>query len=241
MKDVFGQVLWSYWKGDHSTPHFICRDDGYLDETPTDDYFRTTLSPLEKLIAKYAKGKVLDVGSGAGRALLYFQKKGFDIHGIDVSPLAVKICRDRGGIAELKSIFQIRGGSFETALLFGNNIGIGGDLKGVEKLLKKLSGLVKKDGRLLLTSLDVSKTKNPEHLVYHQKNLKKGRYKGEVKIRVEYKGKKSGWFKWIHVAAEDLKKLASKSGWSLCHLTVRKDGSYGAVFKNISKSLQGKR
>ncbi|MFA6023630.1 MAG: class I SAM-dependent methyltransferase [Candidatus Gracilibacteria bacterium] len=232
MKDTFGQALYGYWKGDHKTPHFVRREDGFLDETPNADYFRPELMSKEKALVKFARGKILDVGSGAGRALLYFGKKGFDICGIDFSPLAVRVCKERGLKAEMKDVFKMRKTSaYNTVLLFGNNIGIGGDLKGAENLLKKLNTLVDKKGRVLLTSMDVSKTDNPKHKAYHQMNLKRRKYVGEVKIRVEYKKAIGTYFKWIHLDSEKLKELAAKTGWKVIYLKVTKDGSYSAVLE----------
>lgn len=232
MKDTFGQALYGYWKGDHETPHFIRRDDGFLDETLTSDYFRTRLMANEKVLAKFVRGKILDVGSGAGRALLYFGKKGFDICGIDFSPLAVRVCKERGLEAEVKDVFKMRETTaYDTILLFGNNIGIGGDLEGAEKLLKKLNTLVDKKGCVLLTSIDVTKTDNPQHHAYHQTNLKKKKYVGEVKIRVEYKKAIGTYFKWIHLDPEKLKELATKTGWKVIYLKVSRNGSYSAVLE----------
>jgi 2-polyprenyl-3-methyl-5-hydroxy-6-metoxy-1,4-benzoquinol methylase len=37
---------------------------------------------------QFVKGRVLDVGCGAGRHSLYLQEKGFDVLGTDISPLA---------------------------------------------------------------------------------------------------------------------------------------------------------
>lgn len=232
MKDVFGKVLLGYWEGDHKTPHFIRRDDGFLDETPTNHYFKTALSPSEKLILKYARGKILDVGCGAGRALLYFQKKNLEVQGIDSSPLAVQVCKERGLRAEVKDVFTMkRPNTFDSVVLFGNNIGIGGDLRGVQELLKKLYSLTKKGGHLLLTSIDVTKTKNPDHLAYHKLNLKKKKYVGEVRIRVEYKNQLSPYFKWIHIDPETLKALAQKANWKLAYLKTSRDGQYSAVLE----------
>jgi len=51
---------------------------------------------IEKKAMEFVKGKVLDIGCGAGRHSIYLQEKGFDVTGIDISPLAVKVCRLRG-------------------------------------------------------------------------------------------------------------------------------------------------
>jgi 2-polyprenyl-3-methyl-5-hydroxy-6-metoxy-1,4-benzoquinol methylase len=41
---------------------------------------------------QFVKGRVLDVGCGEGRHSLYLQEKWFDVLGIDISPLAIKVC-----------------------------------------------------------------------------------------------------------------------------------------------------
>lgn len=232
MKDVFGKALYGYWKGDHKTPHFIRREDGYLDETPTSDYFETKLHTNEKALARYVQGKILDVGCGAGRALAYFQKKGFAVEGIDLSPLAIKVCKERGFQASMKDVFKMsKPVGFGTFLLFGNNIGIGGDLKGAERLLKKLYQLGDKGSRLLLTSIDVRRTKNPAHLAYHQLQLKRKNYVGTVKIRVEYKNATGPYFNWIHIAPEALEEMAKKVGWKIIVMKIKRDGQYAVALE----------
>ncbi|MDG6899020.1 MAG: class I SAM-dependent methyltransferase [Nitrososphaerota archaeon] len=42
------------------------------------------------------KGKVLDVGCGAGRVALYLQGWGLDVVGVDNSPFALRVARLRG-------------------------------------------------------------------------------------------------------------------------------------------------
>ena len=51
---------------------------------------------IEKKAMVFVKGKVLDIGCGVGRHSLYLQKKGFDVLGIDNSPLAIKVSKLRG-------------------------------------------------------------------------------------------------------------------------------------------------
>jgi 2-polyprenyl-3-methyl-5-hydroxy-6-metoxy-1,4-benzoquinol methylase len=45
---------------------------------------------------RYAKGRVLDVGAGAGRVSLHLQDRGQDVVAIDNSPRAIAVCRRRG-------------------------------------------------------------------------------------------------------------------------------------------------
>jgi len=238
MKDVFGQALLNYWQNDHKTHYNIKRDDGRIDGGSLKNYFRKypQFSNIEKKALKHARGKILDVGCGAGRHILYLQKIGLDILGIDESPLAIKVCQERGcKNAKVMDIFKpkLKSNTFDTIILFGNNLGIGGTLKGVKKLLKIIRKLAKKDGRLLLNSIDVNITKDKSHINYREKNLKQNKYIGALKIRIEYKNLISDWFKWINIEPKILKHLASESGWRVEKIYKGKQGNYSAILKTI--------
>jgi 2-polyprenyl-3-methyl-5-hydroxy-6-metoxy-1,4-benzoquinol methylase len=71
------------------------------------------------------RGRVLDVGSGGGRWSLFLQKKGHDVLGIDISPLGVKICKERGlRNVIVKSISEVDSslGKFDTILMMGTTL-----------------------------------------------------------------------------------------------------------------------
>lgn len=96
-EDAFGQSLWAYYNGKESF-EIIERYDGYFDFQDTKAYFTTyeEWAPHERDALGFVKGRVLDVGCGAGRHSLYLQEKGFDVLGIDISPLAIEVCKRRG-------------------------------------------------------------------------------------------------------------------------------------------------
>lgn len=58
-----------------------------------------------------AKGRVLDIGCGAGRFSLHLQQKGFDVTGIDNSRGAVKVCKLRG-VKDVRIMFIDEIGKF---------------------------------------------------------------------------------------------------------------------------------
>ena len=97
--DAYGQQLLAQYLSKQMTVEIIERDDNYID-TGSDPglYFSEyrQWSPLEKRAIKLAKGRVLDVGCGAGRHALYLQAKNFDVVGIDNSPGAIRVCKLRG-------------------------------------------------------------------------------------------------------------------------------------------------
>ena len=102
-------MLWAFYKGRRVFEVFE-RNDGYIAVDLPEIYFSEfeDWAPHQKRAMNFVKGKVLDVGCGAGRHSLYLQGKGFDVIGIDASPLAIKICRLRGvKKAQLMSIEKI--------------------------------------------------------------------------------------------------------------------------------------
>ena len=96
--DIFGKALYDYWRGDHKTKGFYVRDDGLRSNCDLGNYFLQypDFLDIEKKALKFSKGKILDIGCGAGRHVLYLQNKGFDILGIDSSKSAIDVCKGRG-------------------------------------------------------------------------------------------------------------------------------------------------
>src|SRR3989442_9517912 len=96
-QDAQGRLMYDFFKG-KDVFEVIKRDDGFIQANPVSTYFREyrQWSRIEKDAISYVRGRVLDVGCGPGRHSLYLQRKRFDVLGIDVSPLAVKVSKLRG-------------------------------------------------------------------------------------------------------------------------------------------------
>ncbi|OGI15888.1 hypothetical protein A3K63_00810 [Candidatus Micrarchaeota archaeon RBG_16_49_10] len=67
--------------------------------------------PDEELVrlikeGKIPDGKILDICSGSGTQSLFLTERGFDVIGIDISPTAVKISRERAKESGLESKFM---------------------------------------------------------------------------------------------------------------------------------------
>ena len=97
MTDAFGRSLQAYLSGETAV-HVIEREDGYIDEIDTAVYFHEydEWERHEREAILEARGRVLDVGCGAGREALQLQEMGLDVVGIDLSPLALEVSRQRG-------------------------------------------------------------------------------------------------------------------------------------------------
>jgi 2-polyprenyl-3-methyl-5-hydroxy-6-metoxy-1,4-benzoquinol methylase len=127
-EDAFGQALLAHYKGKECL-EVIERDDGYIEVMAASSYFTSydEWPQHEKEALKHAYRRILDVGCGAGRHSLYLQEKGFDVMGIDISPLAIEICKLKGlKKARVMSIDKVEFGpdSFDTILMMWNNFGL---------------------------------------------------------------------------------------------------------------------
>jgi SAM-dependent methyltransferase len=190
--------------------------------------------PHEKEAIKYAKGRVLDIGCGAGRHALYLQKKGFDVLGIDNSPLAIKVCKLRG-LRKVKvvPITQVNfgPGSFDTVLMLGGNFGLFGSFENARQLLKKFYRITSYDARIIAESNDPYKTDNPVHLEYQKFNRRRGRMSGQLRIRVRFEKYVGDWFDYSLVSKEEMKKIIEGTGWKVKRVVDSMKGRYAAIIE----------
>ena len=222
--DLFGDALLDRHAGHLGRMLTIRRDDDHTDTHDPGLYFAETPFAHEVDLLAQARGPVLDVGCGAGRTLLWLQRNGIEATGIDLSPGAVDVSGARGCVdVRHGDIMDDRSPAlaedvFQTVILFGNNVGIGGTMEGAARLLRRLAQLVRPGGFLLITGLDVTQTDNPSHLAYHRSNLSKGRPRGEIRMRFEYQGKVDNWVPWFHPEPSELKLMAQKTDWSVADM-----------------------
>jgi len=230
-QDAIGHEFHDYFAGGGD---IIERDDGYVDAVGTKGYFNEYKDwyPIEKRAMRYAKGRVLDIGCGAGRHALYLQGKGLEVLGIDISPLAIEVCKQRGlANAEVLSITEISSklGVFDTMLMMGNNFGLFGGLERAKRLLGKLGRITSGRGRIIAATRDPYGTEDPAHLTYHERNRQKGRMSGQVRIRVRYKRYTSPWFDYLMVSKEEMEKILNGSGWGVKKYLDSEGSNYVAI------------
>lgn len=228
-QDAFGHMMLDYHKTGRAS-QIGERDDGLIDASQGPEVYFTEYKgwpPHEKKAMRYARGRVLDIGSGAGRHALYLQEKGYDVLGIDNSPLAIEVCKLRGlKNAKVTSITQINSklGVFDTVLMLGNNFGLFGSFEGARRLLKKLNKITSENSRIIAESNDIYKTDIPEHLSYHELNRERGRMAGQIKLRVRYKKYATPWFDYLMVSKEEMENILDGTDWKVNRF-IESDGS----------------
>jgi SAM-dependent methyltransferase len=219
--DAMGQELYAYFKG-KSVPEIVERDDGFISTGMSGSLyfadFKDWLKP-EKQAAKFVKGNVLDIGCGAGRVELYFQKKGFRVVGIDVSPLALEVSRSRGAKETRKmSVDQVGKfpkGSFDTIVMYGHNFGLFASYKKAKAILKKFYRITSDNALIVASGADPYKTKDPLHLEYHKFNKKRRRMAGQLRIRVRYRNYTGKWFDYLFASKSEIEDILKGTGWQV--------------------------
>jgi hypothetical protein len=64
-------------------------------------------------------------------------------------------------------------------------------------LLRRLRSLANVSARILAESVDPYKTDKPEHLAYHERNRRRGRMPGQLRIRVRHGAYRTPWFDYL--------------------------------------------
>ncbi len=219
-QDAYGHEVYDYLHGIPSR-EIVERDDGYFDiSSGAPAYFAPFKHWLtyEKKAIRYARGRVLDIGCGAGRVLLHLQERGHECVGIDISPLAIKTCKERGAKdARIMPITQIsqRLGQFDSIVMFGNNFGLMGGRRRGKWLLRKLYLITTPGARIIAASADPYPTKEPDHLLYQKLNRKRGRMGGQIRIRIRYKTYVTPWFDYLLASREEIIDLLAGTGWQV--------------------------
>ncbi len=233
-EDAFGQEMLAFQSG-HDVQEIIERDDGYIDiSNGPKAYFEgyTYWPPHLKRAMRFARGRVLDIGCGAGRHSLYLQKRGFKVLGTDISPLAIRVVRTRGlKQAKATPIDKLNAslGRFDTILMLGNNFGLFGSFNRARWLLRRFKRFTSDSARIIAESLDPYQTDAPVHLTYHRRNRSKGRMSGQVRIRVRFHDIKSPWFDYLMVSKKEMEDILSGTGW----IVRRYLDSYGPTYVAI--------
>ena len=235
-QDAHGHAMYDYYKGNRFS-EVIERDDGNINASngpgayflPYQDW-----SSIQKKALRYVKGKILDIGCGAGKHSIYLQQKGFDVLGIDSSPLAIKVCQLRGlKKTEVLSITQLspKLGKFDTILMLGNNFGLFANFKRARWLLHRFNGMTNNRAIIIAETLDPYQTKDPIHLSYHKLNRKRDRMPGQARIRVRYRKFVTPWFDYLLVSRPEMQKLLTSTGWKVKRFIDSKEPIYIAIIE----------
>ncbi len=211
--DIFGLAFRDYMQG---TPDGVIRVSTNVaeeEELPVAYFFRSydQMPEWERLALNECRGRVLDVGAGAGSHALVLQDRGLTVCAIDLSAGAVEVMKARGvKDARRRDFFRFSGESFDTMLFLMNGAGMAASLKRLKNMLLHAVSLLRPGGCILMESTDLIYLYEEEDgsVLIPMAN----KYYGEVDYRLSYKEHRAKGFPWLFVDPGHLTHLAGSCG-----------------------------
>lgn len=216
-QDPIGNAVLDYLHG-ITGDAILVRTDIAEDETLSPSYFFRTFEEMpiqEQEALKRCKGRVLDVGAGAGAHSIWLSSKKLDVFSIDISPLSCDTMKERG-LKEVHccDVYSLKDQKFDTILLLMNGAGVAQTLPGLSVLLNHLKNLLNPGGRILADSSDLLylfTDENGESWV----DIASDTYYGEMEYHLSYKNVKGKKFPWLFVDQDTLTDYAENAGFSV--------------------------
>jgi SAM-dependent methyltransferase len=234
--DVMGAVLLQCYRAtDSSEPPYLVveRDDFYVapSEGPSLYYFRDfpEWPWTNKKAMKYVRGKVLDIGCGAGRVGLYLQSHGFDVVSIDKSSGAVAVSKDRGlrnvELCSLETVDRLAPARFDTVTLMCNCFGLLQSLPIAKAVLEKIATITSENALIIAETNDPHATSDPDHVSYLKRNVNLRRMPGQARIRLRHRAMVSEWFDDLSVSRIEMNSVLEGTAWRVRQIITKQNGS----------------
>lgn len=206
-------------------------EDGVRQPLPAAEFFRQPddFDDAAATALELCRGRVLDVGAGAGRYTLALEERGLSVRALDVCPEAVEIMRLRGvGEPRLGNVFDETSGGYETLLLLMTGIGVAGTVAGFERFLDLADELLDDGGQIILDSADLRRADDLNELGRLVTRVREGRYRGETRQQIEYQGRRGAPLEWLYLDPDTLRFHCRRYGWTSQVVFEEGDGSYVA-------------
>lgn len=218
--DAYGQEVWAHLRGEDAY-EVLERDDGYVGLTGGPKVY---FMPFEEWMAhqqqamSFVTGRALDIGAGAGRIALHLQEKGVRVTATDNSPLAIRVCRQRGvadarvlAMAEVETLK----GAYDTLILGGGNFGLVESPKKAKRALARLHRISTPGARIIAESVDPYHKDTPALLTHRKGPAKVKEFAGQLKLRIRFRNFCSDWFHYLLVSKKEMTALVEGTGWRI--------------------------
>lgn len=235
--ELHGRALRDWLDGARDTAVDVVDDEGEVDRVAVEVFFRgpDELEDWERAALDACKGRVLDLGAGAGCHALALQAQGLSVTAIEVSQDAVEVMQQRGvrdarlaaadswpavamsptGACDPARSPVTMGGAqaasgqhFDTLLMLMHGAGLAGDLDGLETLLARARKVLALGGSLIVDSRDP------------------GCGAAVAELHVVYQGQRGQPFDWLYLDASSLCGAGEEAGFVAERLWQSDDGRH---------------
>jgi SAM-dependent methyltransferase len=217
--DAFGSALLDWARGGVES-EIVERDDGYTEIGAGPEVYLADFKDwpaAERQSVRHMRGRVLDVGCGAGRVAWNLQQRGMDVVGLDSSPLAVQAAKIRGVKEVWSTSIDSLGskiGTFDSIVLFGNNFGIFGTPERARAYLTRWAKETKPDARIFMESTNPYCGGAPGiDRSYYRRNKERGDMPGQARFRYHHGFIAGSWFSWLFVSRSEMRLILRGTGW----------------------------
>lgn len=214
-KDPMGQAIRDYFEQGKCARLRVFSSQFDEDEMPVPLLFRTeeNMPVLERTALSLCRGRVLDVGAGAGCHSLALQERGIDVSAVDISPLSVDVMRRRGvkNVRQANLFDEDFAGEYDTVLMLMNGSGIIGRLDNMPAFFRKMKQILVPSGCVLMDSTDLRYVYEDEEGALDI-DLNAGYY-GELDFKMQYRQVKGEQFDWLYVDFDTLSYYARENGF----------------------------
>ena len=216
------RALVAYHEGRPATLR-VHMDDGGYEDLPAGFFFRSgkDLRAADQAVLELARGRVLDVGAGAGAVAVALEASGHEVTALEVLPGLVGVLAERGlGDPRRGDLWTFRSRRrYDTVLALMNGTAAAGSLGGLEPLLCALAAPLAPGGQILIDSTDLRRKGR-------RASRPDGRYVGELQYQLEYDGERGPPFPQLFVDRARLGSAARAVGLTATTVWRGEGGEY---------------
>lgn len=214
-KDAYGKGLQAWFDGQRNAKFTVWCDIAETEKWEIGVFFRTykEMPELEKKALDLCKGRVLDVGAGAGSHALYLQDKGLVVEALDISEGAVDVMKRRGigNVIEGDFFTYAASEKYDTILMLMNGIGIVQKIDSLHLFFQRVKTLLNEGGRVIVDSSNIL-------YMYEEEDGSavidlNGKYYGEVEYRMDYGKMRGERFNWLFIDYDTFAEYATRFGF----------------------------
>ena len=217
----FAEALAAHAAGE-SDPELRLRSSLGEDEAlPVGFFFRTPgeLMDFERYALELCRGRVLDLGAGAGPHTLALQSIGRRVVAVEGSADVARLLRARGATHVVHADFRYwwRPG-FDTVLMLMNGLGPVGTLAGLDRFLVHAPRFLAPGGQLLVDGAEAAPSRPSRAAAAASRSPAPpwppaGAYPGEAWIELSHAGRVGRPFRELYIDPETLARHATHAGW----------------------------